>query len=110
MRDRASFYRAVLEQDEKSLNTEYILQSMQVSLSGLERALHSYTLGSCEAPFDMKTVPIDAPSGPADAKKDGDVSLPSSAQVMTTYRCYYLLTISISMACVMGDQRNTIYA
>jgi len=80
VRDRASFYRAVLEQDEKSLNTEYILQSMQVSLSGLERALHSYTLGSCEAPFDMKTVPIDAPSGPADAKKDGDVSLPSSAQ------------------------------
>jgi len=80
VRDRASFYRAVLEQDEKSLNTEYILQGMQVSLSGLERALHNYTLGPCDAPFDMRTVPID--TAPAEKKggEEGGSSLPSSAQ------------------------------
>jgi len=82
VRDRASFYRAVLEQDEKALNTEYILQGMQVSLSGLERALHSYTLGPCEEAFDMKSVPIDAPPAGGDGgRKDSEVSgLPGSAQ------------------------------
>ena len=52
---------------------------MQVSLSGLERALHSYTLGPCEEAFDMKSVPIDAPT--AGGRKDSEVSgLPGSAQ------------------------------
>ena len=30
---------------------------IQVSLSSLEKALHSYTLSNCASPFDMKTVP-----------------------------------------------------
>ena len=55
---------------------------MQVSLSGLERALHSYTLGPCEEAFDMKSVPIDAPPAGGDGgRKDSEVSgLPGSAQ------------------------------
>ena len=75
VRDRASFYRAVLEQDEKALNTEYILQGMQVSLTGLERALHNYTLGPCDVAFDMKSVPIDVP---VEKKQDDGTSLPSA--------------------------------
>ena len=30
---------------------------LQVSLSSLEKALHAYSLSSCEKGFDMKTVP-----------------------------------------------------
>lgn len=31
---------------------------LQVSVVGLERALHQYTLEPSEAPFDMKSVPL----------------------------------------------------
>lgn len=31
---------------------------LQVSVVGLERALHQYTLEPSEKPFDMKTVPL----------------------------------------------------
>ena len=33
-----------------------------MSLTSLEKALHAYTLSSCEKPFDMKSVPAAAPA------------------------------------------------
>lgn len=31
---------------------------LQVSISGLEKALHQYTLSPCDEPFDMSSVPV----------------------------------------------------
>jgi len=62
VRDRATYFRAILEQHEASLNSQYILNNLQVSISSLEKALHSYTLNQAaqaEA-FDMKSVPAAA--------------------------------------------------
>jgi len=59
VRDRATYFKAILEQHEASLNSQYILNGIQVSLSSLEKALHTYTLGQVtEQPFDMKAVPV----------------------------------------------------
>uniref|UniRef100_UPI00398E660E coatomer subunit gamma-1 n=1 Tax=Pristiophorus japonicus TaxID=55135 RepID=UPI00398E660E len=58
VRDRATFYLSVLEQKQKALNSAYILNGLQVSIPGLERALHNYTLDPSEKPFDLKSVPL----------------------------------------------------
>jgi len=58
VRDRATYFKAILEQQQASLNNQYILNGIQVSLSSLEKALHTYTLGQAAQPFDMKTVPV----------------------------------------------------
>uniref|UniRef100_A0A803STI0 Coatomer subunit gamma n=1 Tax=Anolis carolinensis TaxID=28377 RepID=A0A803STI0_ANOCA len=58
VRDRATFYLSVLEQKQKALNAGYILNGLTVSIPGLERALHQYTLDPSEKPFDMKSVPL----------------------------------------------------
>ncbi|XP_060563646.1 coatomer subunit gamma-2-like [Ruditapes philippinarum] len=58
VRDRATFYVRVLRERQKALNSAYILNGLQVSVVGLERALHQYTLEPSEKPFDMKTVPL----------------------------------------------------
>ena len=36
----------------------WCVAGLQVSVVGLERALHQYTLEPSEKPFDMKTVPL----------------------------------------------------
>uniref|UniRef100_A0A8C6Z4C1 Coatomer subunit gamma n=1 Tax=Nothoprocta perdicaria TaxID=30464 RepID=A0A8C6Z4C1_NOTPE len=53
LRDRATFYLNVLEQKQKALNA-----GLAVSIPGLERALHQYTLEPSEKPFDLKSVPL----------------------------------------------------
>ncbi|KAI8763960.1 coatomer subunit gamma-2 [Biomphalaria glabrata] len=58
VRDRATFYVNVLKQKQKALSSAYILNGLQVSVVGLERALHQYTLEPSEAPFDLKSVPL----------------------------------------------------
>lgn len=58
VRDRATFYVRILKEKQKALNSAYILNGLQVSVVGLERALHHYTLEPSEKPFDMKTVPL----------------------------------------------------
>lgn len=58
VRDRATFYVNVLKQNQKNLSSAYILNGLQVSVVGLERALHQYTLEPTEAEFDMKSVPL----------------------------------------------------
>ncbi|XP_066283814.1 coatomer subunit gamma-2-like isoform X2 [Branchiostoma lanceolatum] len=58
VRDRATFYLNVLKQSNKALNSAYILNGLNVSVVGLERALHSYTQEPSETQFDMKSVPL----------------------------------------------------
>uniref|UniRef100_A0A8B9JPZ3 Coatomer protein complex, subunit gamma 2 n=1 Tax=Astyanax mexicanus TaxID=7994 RepID=A0A8B9JPZ3_ASTMX len=58
LRDRATFYMNVLQQKQKALNAAYIFNGLSVSVPGLEKSLHQYTLEPSEKPFDMKTVPL----------------------------------------------------
>jgi len=62
VRDRATYFKAILEQHEASLNSQFVLNGLQVSLTSLEKALHSYTLNPAvhSDPFDIKTVPVAA--------------------------------------------------
>ncbi|XP_021357768.1 coatomer subunit gamma-2-like [Mizuhopecten yessoensis] len=59
VRDRATFYVQTLKQQQKSLKSTYILNGLQVSVVGLERALHHYTMEPTETPFDVKSVPLE---------------------------------------------------
>ncbi|RMB90273.1 hypothetical protein DUI87_33306 [Hirundo rustica rustica] len=59
VRDRATFYYLnVLQQRQLALNAAYIFNGLTVSVPGMEKALHQYTLEPSEKPFDMKTVPL----------------------------------------------------
>ncbi|CAB4067092.1 COPG [Lepeophtheirus salmonis] len=58
VRDRATYFKAILEQRQQNLNSQFILNGLQVSLSSLEKSLHNYTLSSCDQAFDIKTVPV----------------------------------------------------
>ncbi|KAG8440076.1 hypothetical protein GDO86_006028 [Hymenochirus boettgeri] len=58
VRDRATFYFNVLKQNQLSLNAAYIFNGLTVSVLGMEKALHQYTLEPSEKPFDMKTIPL----------------------------------------------------
>ncbi|XP_063218123.1 coatomer subunit gamma-2 [Bacillus rossius redtenbacheri] len=60
VRDRATYYCSILERGDRALAHRYIVEGLQVSISGLERCLHQYSLGSPETPFDMKAVPLAA--------------------------------------------------
>ncbi|XP_060100449.1 coatomer subunit gamma-2 [Heteronotia binoei] len=58
VRDRATFYLNVLQQRQLALNAAYIFNGLTVSIPGLEKALHQYTLEPSEKSFDMKSVPL----------------------------------------------------
>uniref|UniRef100_A0A8C4WZ35 Coatomer subunit gamma n=1 Tax=Eptatretus burgeri TaxID=7764 RepID=A0A8C4WZ35_EPTBU len=58
VRDRVTFYLHILQQRQKVLNAAYILNALSVSIPGLERSLHQYTMEPSEKPFDMKSVPL----------------------------------------------------
>uniref|UniRef100_A0A8C9FMZ3 Coatomer subunit gamma-2 n=1 Tax=Pavo cristatus TaxID=9049 RepID=A0A8C9FMZ3_PAVCR len=58
VRDRATFYLNVLQQRQIALNAAYIFNGLTVSVPGMEKALHQYTLEPSDKPFDMKTVPL----------------------------------------------------
>lgn len=60
VRDRATYYMEILQEKQRSLCSTYILNGIQVSIVGLERALHRYTMEPSEAPFDMRAVPTQA--------------------------------------------------
>eukprot|EP00118_Oscarella_pearsei_P025200 m.307724 g.307724 ORF g.307724 m.307724 type:complete len:877 (+) comp42710_c0_seq1:41-2671(+) len=70
VRDRATFYKTVLEKKQKSLTSQFILNSLNVSVVGLERALHHYVQEPSDVPFDLKTVPL-ATSLPSDTMRGG---------------------------------------
>ncbi|EFO21327.1 coatomer gamma subunit [Loa loa] len=59
VRDRATYFLSVLETENPYLIANYILNGLQVSVPGLERALEQYvTNGDYDKPFDLKVVPI----------------------------------------------------
>lgn len=58
VRDRATFYYHVLSKQEKQLSSAYILNTLNISVVGLERALAAYLGENTATPFDMRTVPI----------------------------------------------------
>jgi len=76
VRDRATYFKAILEQHEASLNSQYILNSLTVSISSLEKSLHAYTLNQSAAskPFDMKTVPAAAVEEPKNVPASGGLT------------------------------------
>ena len=80
VRDRATYFRAILEQQHPAMNSQYILNGLQVSLSSLEKALHNYTLSACAEPFDIKTVPV-APVEPVERRKSTSADLPGTKPI-----------------------------
>merc|ERR1711887_227482 len=90
VRDRATYFKAILEQHEASLNSQYILNSLTVSVSSLEKSLHAYTLNqaAAEKPFDMKTVPAAAieESKPVAAASGGLTSKPDKPTTTSATR------------------------
>ncbi|KAK7814085.1 hypothetical protein U0070_020944, partial [Myodes glareolus] len=58
VRDRATFYLNVLQQRQMALNATYIFNGLTVSIPGMEKALHQYTLEPSEKPFDLKSIPL----------------------------------------------------
>uniref|UniRef100_A0A8C3V5N0 Coatomer subunit gamma n=1 Tax=Catharus ustulatus TaxID=91951 RepID=A0A8C3V5N0_CATUS len=82
VRDRATFYLNVLEQKQKALNAGYILNGLTVSIPGLERALHQYTLEPSEKPFDLKSVPL--ATAPVIEQRAGEESVKQPEKVAAT--------------------------
>ena len=81
VRDRATYFKAILEERHPALNSQYILNRLQVSMSSLEKALHQYTLSNCQDSFDIKTVPV-APVEPVrKISSNMDNSLPGAKKV-----------------------------
>ncbi|CAG9530937.1 unnamed protein product [Cercopithifilaria johnstoni] len=61
VRDRATYFLSILETENPHLIANYILNGLQVSVLGLERALEQYVAnGEYDKPFDLKVVPISA--------------------------------------------------
>merc|ERR1712025_167885 len=77
---------AILEQHEASLNSQYILNSLAVSVSSLEKSLHAYTLDQAAAvkPFDMRTVPAAAVEEKKPAAGPATIGLTSKPDKPTT--------------------------
>ncbi|XP_059080210.1 coatomer subunit gamma-2-like [Tigriopus californicus] len=87
VRDRATYFKVILEQQQQNLNSQFILNGLQVSLSSLEKALHNYTLSGCDAPFDIKSVPaapIDVSEKKAKAGEMGMTSKKADAKPTAT--------------------------
>lgn len=76
VRDRATFFYQLLKNNDKPLQSAYILNckskdtlaekntisvlsAMNVSISSLERLLHRYTMESTIKPFDVRSVPVE---------------------------------------------------
>jgi len=65
VRDRATFYAAMVEDSKPALVSKYVVNPLPCSISQLERTLCEYTASSTEEPFDVKVVPIAAIEKPA---------------------------------------------
>ncbi|XP_061178687.1 coatomer subunit gamma-2-like [Saccostrea echinata] len=91
VRDRATFYVHVLHQKQKALNSAYILNGLQVSVVGLERALHHYTLEPSEQPFDMKSVPLETQpiTEQKAVREPGDTAAPKAEKVAASRQDVY---------------------
>uniref|UniRef100_T1IMS8 Coatomer subunit gamma n=1 Tax=Strigamia maritima TaxID=126957 RepID=T1IMS8_STRMM len=86
VRDRATYYLRILEQQQKSLNSQYILNAINVSIVGLEKALHQYSLDPTIMPFDMKSVPLATQPITAEEPKTIEVAPVKSAEKIAASR------------------------
>ncbi|XP_070557647.1 coatomer subunit gamma-2-like [Ptychodera flava] len=86
VRDRATLYLHVLKEHQKALNSVYILNSLNVSIVGLERALHHYTTEPSEVPFDMKSVPLETQPITDQKQVIGDVGIGKGPDKMAASR------------------------
>uniref|UniRef100_A0A914XJ47 Coatomer subunit gamma n=2 Tax=Plectus sambesii TaxID=2011161 RepID=A0A914XJ47_9BILA len=77
VRDRATYYLAVLKTGSTQFTSAYILNGLQVSVVGLERALQQYVRdpSAHEMPFDLKIVPVSAQPITATERKKPSVSV-----------------------------------
>uniref|UniRef100_A0A8C3VGF7 Coatomer subunit gamma n=4 Tax=Passeriformes TaxID=9126 RepID=A0A8C3VGF7_CATUS len=94
VRDRATFYLNVLQQRQLALNAAYIFNGLTVSVPGMEKALHQYTLEPSEKPFDMKTVPL--ATAPIFEQKAGN----SQAHGRGSEPCSHLITGTKQLAAI----------
>lgn len=77
VRDRATYFKAILEQQMIEANDKYILKGLDCHLASLESALHAYSLDAhCVKPFDMGSVKLaqDAELQPKVVKKNPSVT------------------------------------
>lgn len=79
VRDRAVYYSCILARDDKTLYNNYIIESPQVSISALERALREYKANPDAATeaFDLRSVPL-APVSHEDDIKTGPGVVPTT--------------------------------
>uniref|UniRef100_F1KV00 Coatomer subunit gamma n=1 Tax=Ascaris suum TaxID=6253 RepID=F1KV00_ASCSU len=76
VRDRATYYLAILRSENPQYIANYILNGLQVSVVGLERALEQYVTGKhYDAPFDIKVVPVSTQPLTATEKKKPALSV-----------------------------------
>ncbi|XP_060078948.1 coatomer subunit gamma-2-like [Ylistrum balloti] len=96
VRDRATFYVHTLKQQQKSLKSTYILNGLQVSVVGLERALHHYTMEPSETPFDVKSVPLETAPLPdsKQVREPGEVGAPKAEKVAASRQDIYAEQLS----------------
>lgn len=110
VRDRATYFKVILEQHQSNLNSQFILNGLQVSLSSLEKALHNYTLSNCDAAFDMKSVPVapvvedkkEANKAAAAASAPGGANGPSSKPTATRHDMFVEKFSSIPEIAALG--------
>ncbi|CAG9862394.1 unnamed protein product [Phyllotreta striolata] len=69
VRDRATYYSSILSKNDKNLYNNFILDTLQVSIPGLERSLKEYTQNSTNQPFDIKSVPLQVGPSPDEREK-----------------------------------------
>eukprot|EP00795_Rhopilema_esculentum_P002377 gene2377-18020_t len=90
VRDRATFFFHVLNEKDKSLSSAYILNTLNVSVVGLERALAAYLGNVSDNAFDLKTVPIStAPIHEQKPTKKVNEAAPAKAAPVATSQDVY---------------------
>ncbi|XP_077992348.1 coatomer subunit gamma-2-like [Glandiceps talaboti] len=86
VRDRATLYLNVLQERQKALNSAYILNALNVSVVGLERALHHYTMEPGETAFDMKSVPLETQPLNEQKQMGGDIGMTKAPEKVAASR------------------------
>jgi coatomer protein complex subunit gamma len=87
VRDRATFYTAMVEDCKPALVSKYVVNALPVSIKALERSLCDYNASSGDTPFDMRGVALATADKPKAAIGEGadydDFSVPAPAPTVT---------------------------
>lgn len=82
-----------------------LFPGLTVSIPGLERALHQYTLEPSEKPFDLKSVPL--ATAPIIEQRAGEESGPLNASVSLHWACWELLSSILFEFCGIASPGKT---